>query len=236
MRNRIRLIALSVVGIACGCGLPPEYVEGTRVLPQVEAVSDTSCAIAYRPLRREDFRGKHPPKEFLYQKESPGAVSCVFIRIDPDLRIAVHAVAAADGDELYVARLEQLYFRAEMDRACSWWNDDVSGLQGEVRMLQHEQIHFALFELAARELNRQARNRVRVWEYRAGSPERAKAAAERFLQGLMREAMHEVGKRNADFDRETGFGQHWEIQQGWKRRVEAELGETEDFVSVPKRQ
>jgi len=237
MENRIRLIALSVVGIicVCGCGLPPQYVEETRDLPQTEVASDTSRAIPYRPLRRGDFRGEHPPKEFLYQMESPGAVSCVFIRIDPGLRIDVHSVTAAAGDVLYVASLEQLSFRAEMDRTCSWWNDK-DGLQSETRVLQHEQIHFALFELAARELNRQARTREQTWEYRASSRERAKAAAERFLRGLMREAMREVGKRNADFDRETGFGQRWEVQQGWKRIVEAELREMRDFATVRKQQ
>ncbi|MBT4502449.1 MAG: hypothetical protein HOC74_32245 [Gemmatimonadetes bacterium] len=238
MRNRIRLTILFVVGIACGwgCGLPPEYVEESqRISPQIEVISDTARAIAYRPLRREDFRGEHPPKEFLYQMGSPGAVSCVFIRVDPDLQIAVRAVAAADGGELFVARLEQLSFRAEMDRGCSWWND-ASGLESEVRMLQHEQIHFALFELAARELNQTARTRVRVWEYRADSRERAKAAGEQFLQGLLREAMREVGKRNADFDRETSFGRDWDRQQLWKKTVEAELRNTADFATVRQRQ
>ena len=43
-----------------------------------------------------------------------------------------------------------LRFRAQMDRKCSWWNPKDLGFPQEY-ILEHEQIHFALCELGARD-------------------------------------------------------------------------------------
>ncbi len=51
-----------------------------------------------------------------------------------------------------MAVIDRLRFRAEMERDCSWWNPGVRS-RDEPRILEHEQMHFVLFEIAARHLN-----------------------------------------------------------------------------------
>lgn len=229
---RTHLIALLIAGGACGCAGLSEYQGEQPPLKQAPSMSRVECdtcrTIPYRPLRRGDFRSERPPKEFVHQTEITGAVTCAIVKTGPDFWVSVRSAVDKEGG--YVARLEQLSFRAEMDRECSWWNELMPGLVTD-RILQHEQIHFALFEIAARRLNEQVGALMRNWRYRAGSPEEAGDAAHFFLGGIMHEAMMEMGKRNADFDRETRSGQAWERQQGWHRRVERELRETADFAA-----
>ena len=71
----------------------------------------------------------------------------------------VYRRATSQGDDARLgrvrARVHNLAFTAFMDRDCSWWNPQYTGLPHEY-ILEHEQIHFALFEIAARRLNQQA--------------------------------------------------------------------------------
>ena len=113
---------------------------------------DTSDVIPYRALQRGDFQGEHPPKVFLGRVDLPRpvAVSCAYVAADPRARVFAEPVGYQR--RRYRPRVEDLTFRAMFSRSCSWWNRD-HGLS-PTYVLQHEQIHFALFEAAARRLNR----------------------------------------------------------------------------------
>lgn len=181
--------------------------------------------IAYRELRLEDFRGERPPNEFVHHTLFYGAVTCIYLRVEPALRVFSRpAKEGEDGGE-YVADIEGVIFRALVDLACSWWSK-VDGSLSPRRVLQHEQIHFALFEIAARRLNARMLALREKRQFRAASAEGAKRAARRFIDRLLREAMQELDERNIRFDRETEGGRFWERQQLWWRQVEAELLET----------
>ena len=51
----------------------------------------------------------------------------------------------------YVGTISQLKFKTVFVPECSWWNPNLAK-NGENYVLQHDQIHFALTELAARKL------------------------------------------------------------------------------------
>ncbi len=105
-------------------------------------------AITYRQLTREDFRADKPPARTLAHARALGAVLCASIRATPESRFHTRR----DGSQVWVAVIDRLRFRAEMERDCSWWNPSVPSPE-EARLLEHEQMHFALFEIAARHLN-----------------------------------------------------------------------------------
>ena len=120
-----------------------------------------------------------------------------------------------------------LRFRTEMDRSCSWWNTRYVGLS-ERYILEHEQIHFALFEIEVRALN------ASLWEvdaYHDGisrSPEAAAEALQVKVKAHLKTRMRKVLELSREFDNYTSMGQHPEEQAKWWKLVQAELAETEE--------
>lgn len=208
-----RLLALALaLGIA-GCGSLPEYA-----LPRAEAVAPGAVrpadAIRYRAITRSDFRATAPPKAIGAHAASMGAYTCGLIV--PEEPIAIR-IEPTDGG--WVARAPALRVHAEMDRSCSWWNAALRDAQPERYLLQHEQIHFALFELAAHELAA----RGRALAIRGESVEAAHAAFGRALERLRDDVTRKLVARSTDFDRDTSGVHRPDVQQRWFERVTAEL-------------
>ena len=205
------LFAIPLLFFACG-GLPDYAMPQERAhAPGARASADS---IRYRDLRRGDFKAKRPPAQYGAHAERMGAYTCgnivaeepIAIRIEPDGR-------------RYVARAPTLEIHAEMDRRCSWWNAKLRDAQPPEYILQHEQIHFALFELAARDM--QARGRAIA--ARGATVEAAHAAFQRALDRMREDATQAMLDRNADFDRDCSGVHDPRAQQRWYDRVRAEL-------------
>lgn len=172
--------------------------------------------IRYRPLTRADFRAAQPPADLGPDAMRMGAYTCGAVLADEPIAIEI---APEDGG--WVARAPRLVAYAEMDRSCSWWNDELEHAQPAAYILQHEQIHFALFELAARDM--QARGRALA--VRGESAEAARDAFQQALFEMQREAGDALLQRTTDFDRDTS-GVHQPVaQQRWYDRVHAELAQ-----------
>ena len=126
--------------------------------PGLLAYDDASAGdwIRYRELTRDDFRASEPPDPLGHGAGQIGAATCASIRARPDARISVQR-----SDEGVVVVPEGLVFEAFLDRDCSWWNDANTALPPGY-VLEHEQIHFALFELEARSLTGRASSAARV--------------------------------------------------------------------------
>jgi predicted secreted Zn-dependent protease len=109
-----------------------------------------------------------------------------------------------------------------MDPTCSWWNS--AQLQvGPEYVLQHEQIHFALLEISAREINREiAKLRIRV-----PSRDRASAIAEASLKQVLEAARDRYVSQGQRFDEQTSPRPDREAQSRWQREVEARLSDRE---------
>lgn len=106
-----------------------------------------------------------------------------------------------------------------MDREQSWWNEKLLDLSAAY-ILQHEQIHFALHELAARDLTAKAQRLTAKGNSRA----EAQANLQQQIDSLLVEALEDLVSRNTEFDLDTSGRYEPALQSRWYRKVQAELG------------
>ncbi|MBS1107556.1 MAG: hypothetical protein H6Q91_3058 [Deltaproteobacteria bacterium] len=210
----LRSARVALLLLTMACARLPEYA-----MPRVEVVEASQLAktdgIAYRKLTRGDFRAKKAPLANASHAAQMSAVTCANVVPKGELQMELRQQSAGGA---FVARPTRATFVARMDRNCSWWNPAPSG-GVSTYILQHEQIHFAIAEVAARELTK----RVRQLSATGDSAEQTAAALQRAIDGVFRDGMREMTERNIDFDRDTSGRHDPELQQRWYDRVTAEL-------------
>ncbi len=220
IQQPVRLVAIGAVAIFC-CGTLPEYA-----VPKGELIDpselDSSDAVPYRMLVRADFKGKNPPPPFAPYVDKVGAATCGQILTSNDMNISVQRVRSNSGDVVYQVVPHHIRFEARMDRNCSWWNPKDLGVP-EAYILEHEQIHFALFELEARRLNANIddiKGRISVTVRKL---EDAQALAQRELDQYIQQRMGAILARSRQFDEETSLGYEPVQQKKWWNLVNREL-------------
>lgn len=222
------LLVVSCGLLALACSTLPEHAapKGEVVDP---AELDMSDVIPYRTLVRDDFKGTVPPPGFAPHADTVGAATCGHILTTPETKLRVQPLQGGDGRISYRAVADQLRFHAQMDRNCSWWNPRDTGVP-ETYILEHEQIHFALFELEARRLNASAPEIASAIDTAAPTPDAAAERAQRKLEDQIRDRVAKILKRSRAFDEDTSAGYRPERQRAWLRRVQAELAETQRWA------
>jgi len=212
------------VAALLACSRLPDYAEPKGELRASGSV-DLSDATFYRALTRADFRASEPPAQAVGHEDKLGAATCAVMAAAPGAKFATRPIPAGDGAFEYEATPAGLHYRAQMNRACSWWNPRDIGLP-EDYVLEHEQIHFALVEIEARRLNATIAGGKPA---RADTPQAALEAAQARLDGQMRDALDALLARNTEFDEDTSVSYEPEAQKRWLARVQAELaGGTSD--------
>lgn len=213
---------LLVFALWQGCAAPaPPPVQPTKPQVQRVVVQDRPDLVRYRSLTREDFRSSAPPPQADTSRGHVAAVTCAYLVYAPELRFrAVKEPTATDFEVI----VENLSFFARMDPQCSWW--DPRGQFAPDYVLQHEQIHFAIVELVARDLNRRAPELVERMRKRAATGEAALAAAKQEFNAEFEVAIQRTIERNRAFDLETSLGFKPEQQTLWGQRIEQELAES----------
>jgi len=237
---QIFLFALGAVTLIACSTLPERAapkaraVDSATTLPEYAAPKarvvdpaslDMSDVISYRTLSQADFRGKRPPPEFASYAGRIGAATCAHILTTPDTRLMVQPVASPTRGVVYRATPEHLQFFAQMDRNCSWWNPKDLGIPKDY-ILQHEQIHFAIFELEARGLNASVSEIDSHLDATAASAEAAIEIARRQLEEQVQARMKGILARSRQFDEDTSMGQNPEQQKRWWDLVRSELAAT----------
>ena len=94
-------------------------------------------------------------------------------------------------------------------------------------MLEHEQIHFALFELAARRLDAESAAIEGSAVATRASPEEAVLEVQEALQSELSAALEAALERNRRFDEDTSMGFRPARQEEWLRQIRRELERTE---------
>ena len=212
--------------LACSAA-PPPPVQPSRPPMQRVVVSDRPDLVRYRSLTREDFRSSAPPPNADTSRGHVAAVTCAYLVYAPELRF--RAVREPDATDFEVI-VENLSFLARMDPQCSWWDSRAQFAADYV--LQHEQIHFAIVELVARELNRRAPDIIARMRTRAATGEAALAAAKQEFNTEFEAAIQRTIERNRSFDQETSLGFKPEQQALWQQRIEQELAETAAYAAA----
>lgn len=223
-----------VLALLLGCSTLPEYAAPKGAVVAA-AQLDSRDVIGYRLLRREDFRGSQAPAEFAAIADRVGAATCGQLRPTSDTLFTINSrQASPGGDSQHWVEVKKLSFMALMDRRCSWWNDEAAS-RAPGYVLQHEQIHFALYELGARGLNASIDTITRDMMRQGSSREEVQSHAQRTLNAALVKATEELLARNRAFDEDTSLGYRPDRQRAWLKKVNAELAATERYASPPYR-
>jgi hypothetical protein len=212
----------------CGSSLPSYAAPSAELVPAENL--DTSDVITYRALTRADFRGASAPAEVRGHEHKLGALTCGQVRSAPSTKIQILWQEGGQAPTRYWVKVSGLSFVALMDRKCSWWNDRASAFD-PAYVLEHEQIHFAIFELGARRLNQIARQIAARMQIAASSQAEAEAHAQRVLSDALREENERLLSDSKAFDHDTSLGYRPDRQRAWWRKVTAELERTRAWAS-----
>lgn len=215
--------SLAAAWLALSCSSLPDYAApkaGT-----IEGGDPTAGdLIPYRKLARSDFKGTEAPEAFRAVADKVGAATCARVVSDPQAEIEITQHTSPQGQKTTTGRIKTIGYRALMDRSCSWWNDNAGGQPPEY-VLQHEQIHFALFEVEARRLDRRAKELAKTLKVEGETLDDVKSEIEQRIQAMFDETSATLLERNTDFDEDTSLGYEPERQQEWLETVERELKE-----------
>lgn len=219
-------------GLLLGCATLPEYAAPKGGVVDAGKL-DSSDVIGYRQLTRADFRGTQAPPEFAPVAARVGAATCGQVRTTADTTFLINwRQETPKGQKRHWVEVKKLEFMALMDRHCSWWNEKAAS-RAPAYVLQHEQIHFALYELGARKLNASVDSISREMKAEGSSPQEVQEHAQKALNEALQKATDELLERNRDFDQDTSLGYRPDRQRAWLQKVTQELAETQAFASPP---
>jgi hypothetical protein len=232
----VRRLALAVTlsaATAAACAQPPArtILADSSTLPEFarprgrvieNAAPKTTDLVLYRPLTRDDFQSAEPPDFVGSHRDRVGAYTCGQIRLAGEGSVRGAASRGPDGAPSFRVPASPITFEAFMDPRCSWWNNDQKVLPSDY-VLEHEQIHFALFELTARSMNARAAQILEEVTVTAPSAQYALEESKRKIEGVLERAIRQLLEQSARFDEDTSGGFKPDAQKQWKARVEAEL-------------
>ena len=211
----ILLLCTALLLGGCTTGLPNYAAPKISVLNNEDV--DRSDVITYRKLSRTDFKGTEPPPPF---DERMAAVTCVYTQPVVDKNaIDIQPVTTPAGHQAYDVTFRNLSYQALMNRKCSWWNPN-NASKVEDYVLEHEQIHFALFEIAAREWSELPALSLRA---KADSIDGLKREIQAQFENLLQQRLEVLTEQNRQFDEETSLGHNPEKQREWLDLVRSKL-------------
>ncbi len=223
LRTQLLLILFAL--LLNGCSRLPDYA-----LPHVEERDSSHVSyehgITYRKLTVNDFRAPSLPEELIEHEQHFNARSRIQIRPSKNSKFSIYPSYSTYFDKtIWFGRIQSITFEAVLLPDYSWWNPEVSRKKTPY-VLQHEQIHFALMELAARHLSKQAQAEIEsilvVDSTRQGAYEQL---MER-ITALIQAANEEIIKEHTTFDEDTSLYSDPEKQQWWFDRVTRQLQDT----------
>jgi hypothetical protein len=214
-------IPLLLLALSLGASAQPDQT-------RVDTGLDSTDVITWRRLQISDFHGKRPPGAFGTGMIRPVAVTCAYVIINPAARIFPIPIVDSTAQTIYRARVEGLSYHALMSRSCSWWNRDLGVSPAYV--LQHEQMHFDIFEIAARSLNRDVPGLLKVMDVRGPTVQAVVDRAQRHIERTLARAQEETAGRNHKFDTETSFGFELQRQASWRMVLDRDLQQVKDYA------
>lgn len=186
----------------------------------IDATAPPGDWIRYRAVERGDFRRVEPPAVVKQGPYELGAQTCAYVKTTPDVKIDLVKTVEPNGAEHVEGRLRNLRFEAWMDRECSWWNPTNHDIP---YTLEHEQIHFAISEIAARKLNQAAAKLMAELHVTADDQNAVVAEIQGKVKKLLDDYNGEALERNEAFDRDTSVGKNPPRQKQWKATIERDL-------------
>ncbi|HTZ38806.1 MAG TPA: hypothetical protein VMB77_01515 [Syntrophales bacterium] len=220
--NRFLTYAVLFLWLALtfACARLPEYAQ-PRIVQAHEQRETLVAGFPYRPLTQDDFRAASVSEQLKEHAERINAHSTIRIRVTADSSFRITS-GDFNGQSYFFGSIVHLAFEAVMLPDRSWWNPNIPANRRDY-VLQHEQIHFALTELAARQLTsdtHQWASDVLVIEL---TPQAVLVELSRQINDRINAAMQASLKRQAKFDEDTSMSYNPKWQNWWSWTVEEEL-------------
>ncbi|NNK93601.1 MAG: hypothetical protein HKP41_04535 [Desulfobacterales bacterium] len=220
LQQIVTLMALMV--LFAGCAQLPEYARPQFYRSEKDSTA-SKTGFGYRQLAISDFQATSLADSSEASHKHIYARSCLTIRPAQKTRISIFQTAYQD-QSLFVGKISGAEFEALFIPECSWWNPDVP-TQRTAYVLEHEQIHFALAELAARLLNRLADDELGDFVALGNDYQEAQQEIVEKLQGMAYQAMESGLEEHTDFDESTSLFHDPEAQRSWRETMEKRLQE-----------
>lgn len=208
------------LALTLACARLPEYAR-PRMVQAHEQQETLAAGFSYRPLTSADFRAASLSEPLAEHVEQINAHATILIRVTADSSFRLTS-GDFNGQSYYFGSIGQLAFEAVMLPDRSWWNPKIPANMRSY-VLQHEQIHFALTELAARQLTSDSHkwaSDVLVIEL---TPQEVLAELAHQINDRINAAMQASLKRQAQFDEDTSLSYNPKWQHWWSWKVEDEL-------------
>lgn len=202
------------------CAQLPEHAR-PLTLPRDEMPDFRPAGFTYRPLTVADFRAESLTGRRAAHGDGVNAQSVFRIRLTADSNFSLNRWPFFNQTR-YFCSVNHLAFEAVMLPDLSWWNPKLKADKTGY-VLQHEQIHFALTELAARQLTRDAEKWAANLLIIRDTPEEVYSEVRRQIREMIRSALEANRKRHEDFDQDTSLFHSPSWQQWWLETVEKEL-------------
>lgn len=199
-----------------GCAHLPDFASPHLSTVPFDAGLDF---VEYRQLTLEDFKAQTPPAAIKGYEHRINAHTSVSLRPSTPIHYTISHPNQNFG--VYKARLEQLWFKAVMLPAYSWWNPKLHRNR-TAYVLQHEQVHFALMEIAARRLNEKLQH---TNKQTFSGKERAVVQQQLLttVQKTIDDSKTEILKEHTRFDEDTSLEYNPRAQQDWYDNCQTEL-------------
>lgn len=204
------------------CARLPDYAKPHFNMQFKESIGDTN-AFGYRTLTKDDFQASSLSDEFIQYSDTIHARSCLGIRSSKNTLMRISA-SSYSGNNFYIGSVETIEYEAVFKPLCSWWNPKIPSKR-KPYVLEHEQIHFALLELAARDLSRTSQRELSDFIAFGNSVEEVKEQLLEKVQQLGQKIMQENLKVQTKFDEETSLYFNPTLQKRWYSNVMERLKE-----------
>jgi len=189
-----------------------------------ESQKALATGFTYRPLTLADFQATSLPGPLAEHAERINAHESTVIRWTADSRLRI-TNGELYGKRYFFGRIEHLAFEAIMLPDRSWWNPNIP-VNMRHYVLQHEQIHFALTELAAQQLTIDCQKWASDLLVMEPTLQEVRAELARQINDRINAAIEANLKRQAEFDEDSSLFYNPKWQQWWLQKVEEDLRRT----------
>lgn len=179
-------------------------------------------AIGYQTLRRGDFKATAPPSEGKGMPVAASASLAAAVTVAPGSEFSVVAVESGSDSTRFETTAHHLRFHATMDRKRSWWRSELDSIS-TAEVLEHEQIHFAIYELGARDLNEHVAEIAARIRSTGRTIDDARRTAGARLAAELQASNEKIAERQREYETDTSNGMNRARQQEWWDRIQAEL-------------
>jgi len=224
------VIVLSLLAWFGGC--LPGYFGIIRQIPYDESGQEEG-GVSYRILTLEDFRSSASSDNAPHSKKT-GVVSCARIRMASKAKVVAipQPLLRRGGFPGYIGNFTDLEFYAVLDRECLAWNQRNAEREVSI-LLEHEQAHFAIMEIAARRLNRQLYEGSLKFRFKGATQDEVGRAGEKIIANILTKGAERALARSQQFDLETDYGSLVVKQGSWVELLQEEMEDLADYIGGP---